>query len=82
MAISKDEAKMLENVLKSVVSKLGGGTENPVKKILRKRKVTDRLVGKPVETGRYPMYSDWAKSLYMTKWDKAVDYGRARSLMT
>lgn len=82
MAISKDEAKMLENVLKSVVSKLGGGTENPVKKILKKKKVIDRYVSKPVETGQYPKYSDWAKSLYMTKWDKAVDYGRVRSPMT
>ena len=82
MALSKDETKMLENVLKTVVSKMGGSSENPVKKILKKRKVMDRYVSKPKETGNFPKYSDFAKKLYLTSWDKPVDYGRARTPMS
>ena len=82
MALNKDEAKMLENVLKTVVSKMGGSSENPVKKILKKKRTFDRYVSKPRESGKFPMYSDFAKKLYFSNWDKPVDYGRARTPMS
>ena len=82
MGLNKDETRLLENVLKGVISKMGGSSENPIKKILKKKaRVTDRMVSKPVETGKFPQYSDWSKKLFMSSWDKPVDYGRARTPM-
>ena len=74
--LSKHEARLLGDVFKGLLSKVGGATENPVRKILRKQAT------KPKTRQVFSKYSDFATKLKMdSSLSRITDYGRPRTFM-
>ena len=80
MALAKHEAKLLEEAFKGLVSKVGGATENPVRRILKKQ------ASKPRPTYRRPdifsKYSEFATKLMMdSAVRKPTNYGQSKTFL-
>ena len=72
--LSKHEARLLGDVFKGLLSKVGGATENPVRKILRKQASKPRRI--------FSKDSDFATKFKMSSsYHNPTDYGRPRTFM-
>ena len=72
--LSKHEVRLLSEAFKCLLSKVGGATENPVRKILKKQ------ASKPRPKSTFPKYSEFQKTLRLESSSNPItDYGRYRS---
>ena len=72
--LAKYEAKLLAEAFRGLLSKVGGGTENPIHKILRK--------AKPRVKKETPKYRDFGDKLRLiSSYTNPTDYGRPRTFL-